>query len=69
MFAYFLPAVLDYNDHMEEVEKAKAKENKKDNKKDSAFRPEFLFVVIAYFTGVLFTTLPGSGFCDLSSQE
>jgi len=78
MFAYFLPAVLDYNDHMEEEEKKKEEADKnntldkkksKEKKKDSALRPEFLFVVFAYFAGGLFTTLPGSGFCDLSSSE
>lgn len=72
MFAYFLPAVFDYNDHMEEEEKKKEeadKKNSKERKKDSALRPEFLFVVFAYFAGGLFTTLPGSGFCYLSSSE
>lgn len=62
MFAYFLPAVLDYNDHMEEEEK------KKENTKNSAFRPEIVFVGIAYFAGAMFTTLPGNGFCTLEAK-
>ena len=61
MFAYFIPAVLEYNDLMETKEQV---ENDEKNK-DSALRPEIVFVGGVYFIGGIFTVLPGRGFCDL----
>lgn len=65
MFAYFIPAVLEYYDHMEEVEKKR----KAEKSKSMALRPEIIFVGAAYFSGVIFTTLPGSDFCELGAKE
>ena len=55
LFSYFLPAVLDYYDHME-VEVVKT------NRK---VRPEIVFVGMAYAAGMLFVYLPGRDFCGL----
>jgi hypothetical protein len=59
LFSYFLPAVLDYYDHMELEEK---QENTK-------MRPEIIFVGMVFITGMVFTSLPGREFCSLEHSE
>ena len=50
LFAYFLPALLDYNDWKEQEEK----------QEDSKVRAEVIFIGMVYITGMMFLALPGS---------
>lgn len=58
LFSYFLPAVLDYYDHLEVEEK-----------QDFKVRPEIVFVGMVYLAGLVFVNLPGRNFCELDASQ